>query len=311
MNKACLGALLGLALSGLAAAQERDFSKVEVKATQVAGNVYMLEGAGGNIGVSVGSDGIAHRRRPVRAARRQDPRRAQGAGRRQARASSSTPTGTAITRAATQPSARDATIVAHDNVRKRLATRADACAARRCRPRRRRPCRSSPSATRCRVHFNGEEIQVAPLPARPHRRRQRHLLHRLERGPHGRRLLRRPLPVRRPGERRQRAPGYIDNVERILAGLADDVKIIPGHGPLSTESTTCRTTSPCSRRPPASCAGASQPARAWRRSSRRGCPRSGQEWGSGFIKTADWIGLVHASLSEAPETGAGGATHHH
>src|SRR5882762_8174803 len=36
----------------------QDFSKVEIKATKVSGNVYMLEGAGGNIGVSVGADGI-------------------------------------------------------------------------------------------------------------------------------------------------------------------------------------------------------------------------------------------------------------
>src|ERR687883_581463 len=43
----------------LAVAQaQNDFSKVEVKSTQVAGNIYMLEGSGGNIGVSVGSDGI-------------------------------------------------------------------------------------------------------------------------------------------------------------------------------------------------------------------------------------------------------------
>ena len=39
-------------------AAQTDFSKVEMKATKVAGNVYMLEGAGGNIGVSVGTDGI-------------------------------------------------------------------------------------------------------------------------------------------------------------------------------------------------------------------------------------------------------------
>jgi cyclase len=38
--------------------QAQDFSKVEIKVTKVAGNVYMLEGAGGNIGVSVGPDGI-------------------------------------------------------------------------------------------------------------------------------------------------------------------------------------------------------------------------------------------------------------
>jgi glyoxylase-like metal-dependent hydrolase (beta-lactamase superfamily II) len=39
-------------------AAQQDFSKVEIKASKVAGNVYMLEGSGGNIGVSVGEDGI-------------------------------------------------------------------------------------------------------------------------------------------------------------------------------------------------------------------------------------------------------------
>jgi cyclase len=48
-----------LALTGMPApAQDRDFSKVEITATKVAGNVYMLQGSGGNIGVSVGSDGL-------------------------------------------------------------------------------------------------------------------------------------------------------------------------------------------------------------------------------------------------------------
>src|SRR5258706_16191633 len=42
----------------LAAAQHDDLSKVEMKVTKVAGSVYMLEGAGGNIGASVGDDGI-------------------------------------------------------------------------------------------------------------------------------------------------------------------------------------------------------------------------------------------------------------
>ena len=45
------------AMASLASAQQ-DFSKVEVKATHVAGNIYMLTGSGGNIGVSVGPDGI-------------------------------------------------------------------------------------------------------------------------------------------------------------------------------------------------------------------------------------------------------------
>src|SRR5712691_3825522 len=52
-----------LALTMLAAAaavaQDRDFSKVEIKTTKVAGNVYLLEGAGGNIAATVGDDGVA------------------------------------------------------------------------------------------------------------------------------------------------------------------------------------------------------------------------------------------------------------
>lgn len=35
-----------------------DFSKVEIKTIPVAKNIYLLEGSGGNIGVSVGADGI-------------------------------------------------------------------------------------------------------------------------------------------------------------------------------------------------------------------------------------------------------------
>jgi cyclase len=37
---------------------QQDFSKVEIKVQKVAGTVYMLTGAGGNIGVSSGDDGI-------------------------------------------------------------------------------------------------------------------------------------------------------------------------------------------------------------------------------------------------------------
>jgi cyclase len=40
------------------AQQEPDFSKVQIKVTRVSGNIYMLEGEGGNIAASVGEDGI-------------------------------------------------------------------------------------------------------------------------------------------------------------------------------------------------------------------------------------------------------------
>ena len=55
------GALLFAGLAGGTAAlgqQEPDWSKVQIKATKVSGNIYMLEGQGGNIAASVGEDGI-------------------------------------------------------------------------------------------------------------------------------------------------------------------------------------------------------------------------------------------------------------
>jgi cyclase len=51
----CFGIVLGLRA---AHAQQEDYSKVTIKTTKLAEGMYMLEGAGGNIGVSVGDDGV-------------------------------------------------------------------------------------------------------------------------------------------------------------------------------------------------------------------------------------------------------------
>jgi cyclase len=60
MKRITIAALAGTALlcAGAAQAQAPDFSKVEIKAIDLGHNTYMLEGAGGNITVAVGSDGI-------------------------------------------------------------------------------------------------------------------------------------------------------------------------------------------------------------------------------------------------------------
>ena len=49
---------VALPVCGGLRAQDKDFSKVEIKVTKVSGNIYMLEGEGGNIAASVGEDGI-------------------------------------------------------------------------------------------------------------------------------------------------------------------------------------------------------------------------------------------------------------
>lgn len=54
----CLSSLVLLAAAPAFAQEAMDWSKVEIKLTPVAGSVYILEGEGGNIGVSVGADGI-------------------------------------------------------------------------------------------------------------------------------------------------------------------------------------------------------------------------------------------------------------
>ena len=61
MKRVTIAALAGVSLlwAGAANAQaQQDFSKVEIKATDLGNKTYMLEGQGGNITVAVGTDGI-------------------------------------------------------------------------------------------------------------------------------------------------------------------------------------------------------------------------------------------------------------
>lgn len=59
-SKLALGALpfAFLAAGAVCAQGQQDFSTVEIKTHRVAGNVYYLEGQGGNVGVLVGDDGV-------------------------------------------------------------------------------------------------------------------------------------------------------------------------------------------------------------------------------------------------------------
>jgi cyclase len=56
-NKLVLAAALA-ACASLPAFAQQDFSKVEIKTEKLAEGVWMLTGAGGNIGVSAGADGV-------------------------------------------------------------------------------------------------------------------------------------------------------------------------------------------------------------------------------------------------------------
>ena len=50
--------VLGVWIGAPVAAQQQDFSQVQIKTTKLAGNFYTLEGSGGTIGVLPGPDGV-------------------------------------------------------------------------------------------------------------------------------------------------------------------------------------------------------------------------------------------------------------
>ena len=58
--RASVLALTTASLVTIAGAQQKepDWSKIQIKASKVSGNIYMLEGEGGNIAASIGEDGI-------------------------------------------------------------------------------------------------------------------------------------------------------------------------------------------------------------------------------------------------------------
>ncbi len=59
MNRIASAALAAMLLAGgTAHAQQTDFSKVEVKITDLGHRTYMLEGAGGNVTIAVGDDAV-------------------------------------------------------------------------------------------------------------------------------------------------------------------------------------------------------------------------------------------------------------
>src|SRR6202050_1319136 len=57
MRKLLFSILLLLPFIALAQTPQ-DFSKVEIKVSQVSGNIYLLQGAGGNLAASLGDDGV-------------------------------------------------------------------------------------------------------------------------------------------------------------------------------------------------------------------------------------------------------------
>jgi glyoxylase-like metal-dependent hydrolase (beta-lactamase superfamily II) len=297
---------LALALAALpASAQQRDFSKVEMKVTPVSGNIYMLEGAGGNIGVSAGSDGIlivddqyAPLAEKIRAALK-----SINPGKLKYVLNTHYHGDHTGSNAAFGP---ESSIIAHENVRKRLAqgtnVRGNAVPPS--------PPEALPVVTFANavsVHFNGEEIKAIHYP-RGHTDGDSIIFFTKANVVHmGDHFFVRRFPFV-DLENGGTVQGLIDNVAKVIAEIPADAKVIPGHGPLSTvedlkgyHRMLVETRDVVSQ---GMAAGKSledlQAA---------GLPEEWKEWGSGFIDTKAWIATIHASLESAKKN-PGGSTHH-
>ena len=298
-----VGALATVA--GAVFAQQQDFSKVEIKVTKVSGNVYMLEGAGGNIGVSAGSDGIlivddqyAPLAEKIRAALK-----SINPGKLKYVLNTHYHGDHTGSNAAFGP---ESSIIAHENVRKRLAqgtnVRGNAVPPS--------PPEALPVVTFANavsVHFNGEEIKAIHYP-RGHTDGDSIIFFTKANVVHmGDHFFVRRFPFV-DLENGGTVQGLIDNVAKVIAEIPADAKVIPGHGPLSTvedlkgyHRMLVETRDVVSQ---GMAAGKSledlQAA---------GLPEEWKEWGSGFIDTKAWIATIHASLESAKKN-PGGSTHH-
>lgn len=238
-----VAALLLLAARSAAAQPAPDWSKVQFTVSRVAGSVYLLNsGEGGNIAASIGEDGVAivdDQFAPL-ADKIRDALRKIGITDRPVRFVINTHFHYDHTGANTPFGAGGATIIAHDNVRTRLLTRAtmgnapDGGTMRQEQPAESRD--GLPVITfdhDLTLHLNGEDIRALHLPA-GHTDGDAAIFFPKANVVHlGDDFVRYGFPfidVASGGS----VQGMIDAVEKALAMLPADVKIIPGHGDLST-----------------------------------------------------------------------------
>ena len=272
-------------LSGAASATAQGrFANVTIKATHVEGNVHMLEGAGGNIGVSVGPDGtliVDTQFAPLAA---KIGKALTGLSKGELRYVLNTHwhgdhTGGNATLG------KKADIIAHANVRKRLSAA-------------RKPASSLPIITYdegLTIHFNGEEIRLLHLgPGHTDgdsvvwftKSKVIHLGDHffVDRFPY--------IDLGSGGS----VEGYLKNIGRLLEEIPDDHKIIPGHGPLATKDDLKTFHAMLVETIGLVRKGIGE-GKTVNQLKAAGMPANYKTWGSGFINTDRWIDIVYGGLA--------------
>lgn len=281
MNRILAIALL-ITLGGTAFAQ-RDMSQVQIKPTKLSDAIYMFEGSGGNIGVSIGEDGVLiidDQFAPL--AKKIQTAIDELGGSKPAFILNTHHHGDHT--GGNAAFGEHGVIIAHQNVRNRLAGQDKA---------------GLPEITYDKglsVHFNGEELRIIHFP-NAHTDgdgvvffTKSNIVHTGDLCFNGRF----PFVDLSGGGSVQ---GYIEALRSIILLASPDAQIIPGHGSLATVSDLQNSLDmmemSAERAQKALEAGQSLEA-----FQAEGMPAEYGAWGSGFINTDKWLSTVYNSYKE-------------
>jgi len=277
------------AISAVAALWQ-DFTKIEIKATKVAGSVYMIAGtddmaafSGGNIAVSVGEDGalmvdskMAPLGNQIRAA-------IHNLGGSSPKYILNTHVHGDHTNGNSAFS-REGTIVAHTNVRKRLSDK---------------PENIWPVITfdqSMSIHMNGEEIQATHY-AEGHTDgdavihfKGSNVMHL---GDHWFNELLPYVDLDNGGT----VQGYMANIKRILDQIPDDIKLIPGHGDLANKE-DLRNFHRMLQETVSLVTEKMKAGKSLDDIKKEGLQEEWKSWSWSFISTERWIETIHKSYSK-------------
>jgi cyclase len=271
-----------------------DRQDVQVKTTKINGNVYMLQGRGGNIGAVVGPEGILIVDDDYKAVSTKLAAALKELGAEKPRYVFNTHWHGDHTEG-NEFFGKDSTIVAHANVRKRLMDPPVIFG----RPTAPYPSFALPIITYTQtmsIHINGEEVRAVHYP-NGHTDGDTIVFFKNANVVHlGDDFFVGKFPfvdIDSGGS----VQGLINNIAALIKEIPADAKLIPGHGPLSTiedlkayHQTLVDTSNliQAEMKKGTSLADIKK----------AGLPEKYKEWGSGFIKTDFWIETIHRSYSK-------------
>jgi cyclase len=267
-----------------------EMADVVIKTTQVAGHIYMLEGQGGNIGVSAGEDGVVLVDDQFAALAPKILDAVKRLGKGEPEYVINTHWHPDHIGGNTEFGAK-AAIVAHENVRKRLSTAQKRRTGELFGP---LPPVGLPVVTyqeNVSLHMNGEEIRLMHFP-RGHTDGDTIVFFTGAKVVHmGDHFFNGRFPfvdTESGGDPVQ----FAANVKSVLDRIGDDYKVIPGHGPLASKADLAAFHAMLTETMQIVSA-AKKAGKSLEQAQKAGLPEKYKTWGEGFIKTDVWIETIY------------------